>query len=146
MSRKSRIKNIANGILNSFISRNNSVNGYWGIGVLLKDLMETKTQYIELDIMNPLKNGKYHLMTKNYKEIFLNNMKNHNLKLNENIKFYILVRAIDNKDNLSKLQTHKVICELYYESQITSFSLDNSIKARVHNPLREMKSLRNYES
>ncbi|WP_139166860.1 hypothetical protein [Chromobacterium sphagni] len=50
MARRKELKSIASGLLGSFISRNNDVGGYWGIGklCLLAQQYETNAVRIEL--------------------------------------------------------------------------------------------------
>ena len=52
MSRKSTLKNILNGLLSSFVSRNNDVNGYWGIGKLYSLMINKQVHKVEIDLMN----------------------------------------------------------------------------------------------
>ncbi|WP_378178258.1 hypothetical protein [Aquimarina sp. SS2-1] len=52
MGKRKLFKNIANGVLGSFVSRNNDVQGYWGIGKLYS-LMINKDKYeVEIDLIN----------------------------------------------------------------------------------------------
>jgi hypothetical protein len=41
MPRSRALKSIATGLLGSFVSRNNDIGGYWGIGVLCRDTAAT---------------------------------------------------------------------------------------------------------
>lgn len=50
--RKHEIKNIACGLLSTFVSRNNDVLGYWGIGKLHGLMIQTKTLEITIDLIN----------------------------------------------------------------------------------------------
>jgi hypothetical protein len=44
-------RGIAAGIAESFISRNNDLGGYWGIGMLLRSAMRRKRQDVRLDLI-----------------------------------------------------------------------------------------------
>jgi hypothetical protein len=45
------IKNVASGLYGSFISRNNDVAGYWGIGKLCLLVQNRKTTTVQLDLL-----------------------------------------------------------------------------------------------
>ena len=52
MARRRELKNIASGLLCSFISRNNDVGGYWGIGKLCLLAQDGATTGVELDLLS----------------------------------------------------------------------------------------------
>jgi hypothetical protein len=52
MARRRELKNIASGLLCSFISRNNDVGGYWGIGKLCLLAQDSATTGVELDLLS----------------------------------------------------------------------------------------------
>ncbi|WP_432459283.1 hypothetical protein [Agarivorans sp. QJM3NY_25] len=51
MARRKELGSIASGISGSFNSRNNDVDGYWGIGKLYKFLEKEDEKVIELDLL-----------------------------------------------------------------------------------------------
>ena len=51
MAKNRDLKGIACGVAETFISRNNDVFGYWGIGMLYKEAIEHSVTVIELDLM-----------------------------------------------------------------------------------------------
>ncbi|MCL2020709.1 MAG: hypothetical protein FWG81_01025 [Betaproteobacteria bacterium] len=51
MTRRKEIKGIASGLYGSFISRNNDVGGYWGIGKLCLLAKQRKTTIVELNLL-----------------------------------------------------------------------------------------------
>lgn len=51
MARRRELKNVASGILCSFISRNNDVDGYWGIGKLCLLAQERAATNVKLDLL-----------------------------------------------------------------------------------------------
>ncbi|MCF6252785.1 MAG: hypothetical protein L3J75_16185 [Methylococcaceae bacterium] len=71
MARRKELKNIAAGLYGSFISRNNDVAGYWGIGklCLLAEKQQTSGVCINLleDKMSP-KCGEFNNLLSGYKE------------------------------------------------------------------------------
>ncbi|WP_426339204.1 hypothetical protein ACN9MZ_23105 [Pseudoduganella sp. S-14] len=52
MARRRELKNIASGLLCSFISRNNDVGGYWGIGKLCLLAQDSATTGVEIDLLS----------------------------------------------------------------------------------------------
>jgi hypothetical protein len=52
MPRRRELKNIASGVLGSFISRNNDVGGYWGIGKLCLHAQDCGTSWVKLDLLS----------------------------------------------------------------------------------------------
>ncbi|WP_446751420.1 hypothetical protein [Vibrio sp. S9_S30] len=72
MGRRRELGSIASGIIGSFCSRNNDVDGYWGIGKLYKhvDLLESKVVSIDLlsQTIEPY-DPSFELMVKQYSEI-----------------------------------------------------------------------------
>ena len=45
------LKSIGDGILSSFVSRNNDVYGYWGIGKLYNWMLASKSMTIKIDLL-----------------------------------------------------------------------------------------------
>jgi hypothetical protein len=54
MARRRDLKNIASGLLCSFISRNNDVGGYWGIGKLCRLAQDCETAGVKLDLLSKI--------------------------------------------------------------------------------------------
>lgn len=52
MRRRSEIGSIASGMLHSFVSRNNNLGGYWGIGVLYLYAQQVGELTVTLDILS----------------------------------------------------------------------------------------------
>ncbi|MGB0843661.1 MAG: hypothetical protein ACPGVN_02845 [Alphaproteobacteria bacterium] len=64
MARRRQIKNIADGIQTTFISRNNDICGYWAIGKLCKFASELNTKVIEIDFNESNELSSNQLLTK----------------------------------------------------------------------------------
>ena len=54
MARRKELKNIASGLLGSFISRNNDVAGYWGIGQLSLLAHQHSAHTVHIDLLASL--------------------------------------------------------------------------------------------
>lgn len=52
MARRRELKNIASGMLGSFISRNNDVAGYWGVGKLCLLAQDRRTGGVKLNLLS----------------------------------------------------------------------------------------------
>jgi hypothetical protein len=48
---KSKLKGIVSGLLGTFVSRNNDIDGYWGLGVLRKLAESNGLAQIEIDLL-----------------------------------------------------------------------------------------------
>ena len=48
---KSSLQGIVNGLLSTFVSRNNDIGGYWGLGVLRKLAESNELDQIEIDLL-----------------------------------------------------------------------------------------------
>ena len=51
MAGRKKIKDIAHGLLGTFVSRNNDINGYWGIGVLNKFAVQHNLTKVIIDLL-----------------------------------------------------------------------------------------------
>jgi hypothetical protein len=52
MVRNRDLKGIAQGLVETFISRNNDVSGFWGIGMLYREALEHSASRVDLDILS----------------------------------------------------------------------------------------------
>jgi hypothetical protein len=48
MPRRIELKSVAAGVLSTYLSRNNDLNGYWALGVLYRQAIATPTRSIEI--------------------------------------------------------------------------------------------------
>ena len=51
MAKRKTLKGIAHGLLGTFVSRYNDINGYWGLGVLRQLADKRSLQSLELDLL-----------------------------------------------------------------------------------------------
>ena len=147
MKNKRKLKNIANGILSSFLSRNNDVNGYWGIGKLYSLILKEKMNIVTIDLLNKTINPKdeeFNYLINQYREKLIVKLVKKEISL-INIKKALIVIETDtiNVNSNSKLNTLK--CGLLIEdTELVKGFIQKDIKCRSHNPKSEMKSSRNY--
>lgn len=50
MAKRNKLKGIAAGLLGTFISRNNDLNGYWALGVLYQEANENNSNELTIDL------------------------------------------------------------------------------------------------
>ena len=51
MAKRKTLKGIAHGLLGTFVSRNNDIGGYWGLGVLRQFANRISVRSLELDLL-----------------------------------------------------------------------------------------------
>jgi hypothetical protein len=52
MAGRKQLKNLANGLLGTFVSRNNDINGYWGLGLLRLYAAQRSLQTVSIDLLS----------------------------------------------------------------------------------------------
>lgn len=52
MARRRELKNVASGFLSSFVSRNNDIDGYWGLGMLCSYARKNRFETVELNLLS----------------------------------------------------------------------------------------------
>ena len=90
MGRRRELGSIASGIIGSFRSRNNDIDGYWGIGKLYLFVGHLKSKCVSIDLCSQQIAPYYphfDLMTERYSKMFnvqfrLNGLAQHTFTLN----------------------------------------------------------------
>lgn len=148
MSRKSNIKNILNGLLCSFITRNNDVNGYWGIGKLYSLMLNKKTNRVEIDLINktiiPF-DDEFIFRISEYSEMLLNKLKLNEIDLNylKSAKIVLTCRDL----NVEKRKLNTIYCKItFIDKNNKEYKQITGTMCRKHNPKSESKSGRTYEN
>lgn len=150
MARRKQLKNIAFGLLNSFISRNNDVNGYWGIGKLY-NLMENSNMFkVQIDLVSksiqPF-NDEFSRLIENYSNRLQHHLNSRHLK-NEYLKRAMI--TLIGYPNEPKLDTgltapHRIDCIVELTDDLTNVHrAEKIIWCRKHDPNKELKSVREY--
>jgi hypothetical protein len=141
---KKELLTIGDGLLNSFISRNNDVNGYWGIGKLLNLFIENGNVSIDLKERNITpNNSEFKEMIGAYSDRLTNMMKNRNISSSTIISAIITITVSLNDDSkhYSFEKPHKVNCELTIIDLVgKTYSISKSVWCREHDKKRELKS------
>lgn len=53
MTQRNSLQDLAQGILGKFLSRNNSIQGYWALGLLFSQALEQNTCELTLNLLQP---------------------------------------------------------------------------------------------
>ena len=94
MKRRNQIINIAYGILGSFLSRNNDVDGYWALGLFYKAAHDKYSNTFKLDLLskesNPHYKFSYYVATR-YEDYLLSQIKKKKLESVQIAKAHIII-------------------------------------------------------
>lgn len=134
------LKNIAQGLLNSFISRNNDVNGYWGIGKLYTLMLNKSINKVEIDLLNisiSPSNDEFQYRISKYSEELLNKL--YGKKLNKNIIKSAKIVLICSDITISKSLLNNVKCKIIIDNNEKQITFNNEVYCRKHNPKVELK-------
>lgn len=148
MSRKSNIKNILNGLLCSFITRNNDVNGYWGIGKLYSLMLNKKTNRLEIDLINktiiPF-DDEFIFRISEYSEMLYNKLKLKQIDPSYLKSAKIILTCSNLKVEKWELNTIYVKM-IFINENNKEYKLIKGTMCRKHNPKSESKSGRTNEN
>lgn len=145
---KGVLKNIANGLLYSFLSRNNDVYGYWGMGKLYSLMLRKKTRIVSIDLIKKTiepEDKEFDFLINQYQEKLIV------LLVKKNMDFILIKKAKvilkrESIESCIKGQLSIIECEVIIQSINNIVSFKKKIKCRKHNPRVESKSTRNYEN
>lgn len=152
MGNKREFKNIANGLLSSFISRNNDINGYWGIGKLYAFMLKSKSMRLEVDLIENTilpHDNELKILASIYLDYLLTRMKIKNIERECLNKAMIVLSGFPNNLVLpyGRSAPHKMHCKILIIDNLNKeYSIEKNVWCRKHNPKSELKSGRNYEN
>lgn len=148
MARRKELKSIANDLISSFISRNNDVNGYWGIGKLYSFMLEQEELKIEIDLIERSispQNIEFAKIISIYSEWLQTQVENRGLK-NEYLKsakMELLGFSNDFTSHDAYFAPHRINCNMVIEDDRgQKYSISKSVRCRAHNSTKELKSTR----
>lgn len=136
--------------MNSFISRNNDVYGYWGIGKLYSHMTKTNSTRIEIDLISleikPV-NNEFTLLIKEYSTKMFRHLKK--LNLNDNViqKATIVLNGYKNEPTISlgQMAPIRINCKVSLVDDLNRvYNCETNTWCRKHSKLRESKSTRTY--
>ena len=140
MAKRKELKNIMAGIFSSFISRNNDVNGYWGLGKICKFMKDNKLFKVEVDLLDRTTLPHYEEFDYRlnfYADKLVTNVEKRLLSMNNVCEASITVEDVN-------------IGELIVRAKIKDdlnrvFTMESKICCYPHNLSVECKSLRVYD-
>lgn len=152
MPRRKQLKSIASGIAGGFSSRNNDVDGYWGMGILYKEANASGSSKFELNLLTGESIPRFRYSKRvalPYYEFLLKQMKNLGFEEHQ-----VTNAEIEIEFNVSPTKKQIIFKSTWGEPFVCKVSLtdDNN---RVwssefrdwcgqHNPNKESRSIRRY--
>lgn len=147
---KKALRAIAQALVNSFISRNNDVCGYWGIGKLYAHMLASGSMELKIDLLTremAPPNSEFDLLISQVSDSLLSRMTSAGIELNELRKAEITLTGYPDQPSLYNphLAPNRVQCALVLitGSEMRS-SFANNTWCRAHDPNNELKSGRVY--
>lgn len=139
MNNKNYLKNSINGLLDTFISRNNDVDGYWGIGKLYSLMISRKIEIIEIDLKSKTifpNKKEFETMISKYSNWIFEKIKNKDIDSLNALK--ITLTSLPNYNKPYSL--NKINCKIsFIDSLDKEYSLSRDVMCRKHNPNIELK-------
>ena len=154
MKRRNQIKNIAYGILGSFLSRNNDIDGYWALGVFYKIAFEQGSQSFELNILSKESHPCYkysHHVASFYQNYLYSQIKKQKLSSLTIIDARVVLEfnVEQNKNHINKKWTwgEPFTCEVKLTDENNAVNISNgSGWCGMHDTTIERRSIRRINS
>jgi len=147
MAKRKELKNIASGLYGSFISRNNDVRGYWGVGKLCLAAQRHHTNVVHLDLLsqsNSLMSAEFDKLVVGYQDKLQKHLESRHLpskcvvsaviQLDFSPEYPERYVPIETRGNLFKLSV-LIIDDRGKDHRVEGFSYCGS-----HDPSKELKS------
>lgn len=148
MARRKEFKSIANGLLSSFISRNNDVYGYWGIGKLYSHMLKSKTMILEIDLVNSSvvpNDNEFELLIKSFSDRLMTQMEKRGLNPQNLISAKIILTGYPKDRPSTAYAPNKINCDFIITDDLGKIhqTIEN-VWCRKHSRWKESKSTRKY--
>ncbi len=150
MGRRKELKNIAYGLIYSFISRNNDVFGYWGIGKLYSHMLYSHRMEIKIDLINSTiwpQSKEFRYLIAEYSQRLFLQVEKRKIDSNCIVDAFILLTGFPNKPKLElgKIAPNRMNCKLIIKDDLGKIHVaEKNVWCRKHNPRSEIKSARTY--
>lgn len=151
MARRKDFKTIADGLVSSFVSRNNDVYGYWGIGKLYSHMVSARSMELKIDLIQRTiepQNEEFKILISNFANRLMNQTKNRRLN-NEYLKkaeFTIIGFPNELSPCFGRMAPNKVNCRLMITDDLNREHVSQANTwCREHDPEKELKSAREYK-
>lgn len=140
---RNKFKSITAGLLGSFLSRNNDVNGYWGIGKLYAFMKYSNTYKIEIDLVHQSMtppSETFKSLIVNYSSQLYANMKSDKLPIEylSEAKMFLTGIPLGTNNGMNRMR-----CTVIIQSDLgKQFIAKSCVYCRAHNPSLEQRSTR----
>jgi hypothetical protein len=150
MARRKEFKTVADGLISSFVSRNNDVYGYWGIGKLYSHMLSSGSMKLTIDLIDRImepNNEEFAILISEYSERLRSQIKSRGIndKFLKNAVLTLVGYPNEPSPYLGKMAPNRVHCKLLITDDLAK---DHSSEAnswcREHNPDNDSKSNREY--
>lgn len=148
MPKRKHIKSVADGILNSFISRNNDVDGYWGIGKLYSLMLSTKQMEVSIDLLDKTITPTASIFFDSIErcsERMIEVLEGRGLSKQNIVSAIITLKGYPNEKrvDLGQIAPNRVECIFTITDDLGSErSIIKNVWCRPHDPRNELKSAR----
>jgi len=149
-NKKRTLKGIANGLICSFVSRNNDVYGYWGIGKLCSLILSVEPMIIEVDLidkgMMPF-DSEFNLLISEFSNRLLRDLKKFKLSIDSLNEVKIILKCYpdDAIPEYRKIAPHRMNCSIEIIDKFNvKQTISKNVWCREHNTESESKSTRKY--
>ena len=150
MARRKEFKAIAEGLLSSFISRNNDVYGYWGIGKLFSLMLKEESLIIEIDLINNIiipEDEEFNILVNEYSNKLIKQVDNRKLNREYLKKAKIKLIGYPNRPRigLGQYAPNRIDCKLTITDDLDrKHEIEKQVWCREHDSKRELRSARKY--
>lgn len=150
MARRKEFKAVAEGLLSSFLSRNNDVYGYWGIGKLFSLMLHEKTTIIEIDLVSKIINpadSEFNNLVNEYSTKLFKQIDNRKLNRDylKEAKIILIGQPNETRIDLGQLASNKIEAKLKIIDDLKrQYLVEKQVWCREHDPKSELKSTREY--
>ena len=150
MGRRKEFKIIADGLVNSFVSRNNDVDGYWGIGKLYSHMISSHSMTIMIDLKNcqiAPPNREFIFLIDEFSKRLHTKILKRQISMHHFKSGLLIIKGFNNEPSLyfGQIAPHRMNCKLVITDDLGKehYSEANAW-CRPHNPKTESKSARKY--
>lgn len=149
-ARRRNINAITYGLLHSFISRNNDVYGYWGIGKLYSHLISTNSESLEIDFVNlqiQPENSAFNFMIMAYSSKMYNHLSKVGLPAKTIQQATISLRGFKNKPTvqLGQMAPNQITIQIKIVDDLNKIYMrETNTWCRAHDASKESQSSRKY--
>lgn len=145
MGRRKEFKSIATSLTDSFISRNNDVGGYWGIGKLYSEILKIENMSIQIDLINKSissENDEFIPLIDTYSEKLFRQLRVRRINIDFLKSALITLNGLPNEPTLSlgQIAPNRIHCKCIITDDLgKKYQHARNVWCRPHDPQRELK-------